>query len=172
MQAIKLPWKEFKVDNTKVDAQIRLIAGDNFSGVQFGDTLELWFIETPTEEVEQACRTYWENLTSADPEATSYVPYEKTKLISEIEDKANKDIIALREQAFNEKTDETTDLAKAAFSMYGMIEYLWSKLDTSDASEEVLASKSTIDGVFKPLWTTIAQRRAQRDADVQNVLNS
>ncbi len=73
MYSIYLEWKEFSVNLQAVDTWLRTNAGEYFSGNSADAGLTLWFTQDPGSTIKAACEAYWNGLTPASTEVTSYV---------------------------------------------------------------------------------------------------
>lgn len=93
---MELSWKEFNLDVDSVKAEIASMAGENFCGCAADYTLQLFFLEEPTQEVKDLISTYWNSIDSESPEAEAYVS------ISEYETA----IAAARESAVTKDWDQ------------------------------------------------------------------
>jgi len=70
---IEVNWKEFNVSLSMVEEWMKENAGEQYCGNSAGQTLQLWFLEEPSEEIKSAVLAYWDGLDEESDEATTYV---------------------------------------------------------------------------------------------------
>lgn len=79
MYNIDLQWQSFPVNMTVIEAWLRANAGPLYVGNSSDDDLTLHFSDQPDDATVQHIRDYWSGLTTASPEATSYVTNDQLK---------------------------------------------------------------------------------------------
>jgi hypothetical protein len=76
MKTIKLEWKSFKVNTVEVEAAIRAI--EPIDGISSDYTLNVHVINDEVSDAQvEAIHEYWNGITLASPEATSYIAKEE-----------------------------------------------------------------------------------------------
>jgi hypothetical protein len=72
MYSIRFEWKSFSLNLVAIETQLKQISTD-YCGNSADIGLTLWFTEEPSDETKSSIQSYWEGLSEASDEATSYV---------------------------------------------------------------------------------------------------
>lgn len=72
MYKMEIKWKEFNIDLESIELKFRNDYPGYTGNQALPDSLQLWFIEEPSEEIKQNIQNMMDSLTDQSPEALSY----------------------------------------------------------------------------------------------------
>lgn len=78
VSSMSFSWKEFNVSLVLLETWLRENAGAGYCGnCASGASLELYFIEEPSQEIKDAVQAYWDGLEDDSAEASDYKSQEQ-----------------------------------------------------------------------------------------------